>query len=113
MHYVKNSELLKEIILCKEQNKLSPRAVEMFIKIAHESNKRLRYKDPMDKEDCISGALEDLCRYWNRFDPAKSTNAFAFYSQMAKHGFAKVWKKLHPEEFEQQLSLSQDNLYNL
>lgn len=83
----------------------------MLILIANESNKKLKYKDPMDREDCISGAIEDLMRYWDRFNPAKSTNAFAFYSQMAKHGFAKTWKKLHPPDKGQTLSISQDNVF--
>lgn len=112
MHYVKNSDLLKEIIVSKEKGSLTPKALDMLMRIANESNKRLRYKNPLDKEDCISGAIEDLLRYWDRFDPAKSNNPFAFYSQMAKHGFGKVWKKLHPEGFDNTLSLSQDNVYS-
>jgi len=111
-HYVKNSDLLKEVITSKENGKLTDRAVGMFILIATESNKKLKYKDPMDREDCISAALEDLIRYWDRFDPAKSSNAFAFFSQIAKHGFAKGWKKLHNPEMGQMLSISSDNVYN-
>jgi len=110
-HYVKNKDLLSEILISKEQNKLTDTAVNMFILIATESNKNLRYKDPMDKEDCISAALEDLIKYWDRFNPEKSTNAFAFYSQIAKHGFAKGWKKLHHPDKGTTLSLSEDNIY--
>lgn len=111
-YYVKNSDLLKEVVSSKENGKLSDRLVQMFILIATESNKKLKYKDPMDREDCISAALEDLIRYWDRFDPAKSTNAFAFFSQIAKHGFAKGWKKLHNPEMGQMLSISDENVYN-
>jgi hypothetical protein len=110
--YVKNSDLLEEIIVSKEQKKLTPRAFEMLMKIANESNKKLRYKNPLDKEDCISSAIEDLLKYWDRFDPAKSNNPFAFYTQIAKNGYGKVWKKLHPEGFDNMLSLSQDNVHN-
>jgi DNA-directed RNA polymerase specialized sigma subunit len=111
-HYVKNSDLLKEIVLSKQNGKLTDRAVEMFILIANESNKKLKYKDPMDREDCISAGIEDLIRYWDRFDPERSTNAFAFYSQICKHGFAKGWKKLHNPEMGQMLSMSTAG-YNL
>lgn len=110
--YVKNSELLKEIIISKEQKKLTPSALNMLMRIANESNKKLRYRNPLDKEDCISSAIEDLLRYWDRFDPTKSSNAFAFYTQMCKNGYGKGWKKLHPEGFDNSLSLSQDNVYN-
>jgi len=110
-HYVKNKDLLVEILISKEQGKLTDTAVNMLILIANESNKNLRYKDPMDKEDCISAALEDLIKYWDRFNPEKSTNAFAFYSQIAKHGFAKGFKKLHHPDKGQTLSISEDNIY--
>lgn len=110
--YVKNSDLLREIIKSKEQKKLTPEALAMLMRIANEGNKKLRYKNPLDKEDCISSAIEDLLRYWDRFDPAKSNNPFAFYTQMCKNGYGKAWKKLHPEGFDNSLSLSQDNVYN-
>ena len=110
-HYIKNKDLVNEIIKSKEHNELTPAAVEMFILIATESNKKLKYKNPMDREDCISAALEDLLRYWDRFDPERSNNAFAYYSQMAKHGFAKGYKKLHHSDHGQPLSLSEDNIY--
>jgi hypothetical protein len=110
-HYVKNKDLLAEIIISKAQNKLTPTAVNMFILIATESNKNLPYKDLMDKEDCISAAIEDLLRYWDRFKPEISTNAFAFYTQIAKHGFAKGWKRLHHPDKGVTLSLSEENAY--
>jgi len=110
-HYVKNKDLLSEILISKEQGKLTDTAVSMFILIATESNKNLHYEYPMDKEDCISAALEDLIKYWDRFNPEKSTNAFAFYSQIAKHGFAKGWKRLHHPDKGPTLSISEDSIY--
>lgn len=106
-HYVKNKELLPEIIKCKELGELTPRAVEMLILIAENSNRKLSYEYDKDKEDCISGAIEDMLRYWDRFNPEKSTNAFSFYTQMAKNGFAKTWKKLYKKKT---MSLSTDGV---
>ena len=74
-------------------------------------------KDPEDREDCMSFAMEDLVRYWNRFDPAKSNNPFAYYTQIAKNGFAKGWKKLHPPKALKTIPFSyitgNDNSYNI
>lgn len=109
-HYLKNKDLILEVMRSKEEGRLTNRAVDMFRKIAKESNKNLSYKDPMDKEDCISAALEDMIKYWDRFDPSVSTNAFAFYSQMAKNGFAKGWKKLHHPK-KQMMSISDGNTF--
>lgn len=118
-HYVKNADLVREIIESKKNGKLTPAAVDMFIRIANESSKKLKYKDPMDREDCIASAIEDLLKYWKNFDPqrmydlGKVPNAFAYFSQIAKNGMAKGWKKLHNPEAGQMLSISHDGVYNI
>jgi hypothetical protein len=117
--YVKNSELVKEIIESKKNGQLTPAAIEMFIKITHEISKKLKYKDPMDREDCISAAIEDLLKYWKNFDAQKMydlgkvPNAFAYFSQISKNGMAKGWKKLHHPDAGQMLSISHDGVYNI
>jgi len=112
-HYVKNSELLQELIKSKEQDKLTERCIEMTILIAHESSKKLKYKDPMDREDCISGAIMDVLLYWRSFNPQKSTNAFSYITQMCKNGMGKAWKKLHHPDAGQQISLSSENIFGI
>lgn len=112
-YYIKNADLVKEVVLSKSLGALTPRAIEMFIKLATESNKKLKYKNPMDREDCVSSAIEDLLRYWKGFDPAKSNNAFAYFSQMAKNGFAKGYKKLHHPDAGPMISISHDGIYNI
>lgn len=111
--YIKNADLVKEIIESKKNGELTATAVQMFIKIANESNKKLKYRDPMDREDCVSAALEDLLKYWRRFDPEKSLNAFAYFTTIATHGFAKGWKKLHHPDAGQMVSISHDGIYNI
>ena len=59
--------------------------------------------------DCISFALLDLFKYWDRFNPAKTTNAFSFFTQVAKNGYAKGWNKLHPGKYKGTISLSGSN----
>jgi DNA-directed RNA polymerase specialized sigma subunit len=112
--YVEPKELLAEIIASKEKGELSPRALEILMKMTHEISRMLKYRHIEDKEDCISFALEDLLKYWDRFDPARSTNAFAFYTQVIKNGLAKGWGKLHPIKPSKKVSISQENgIYNI
>lgn len=92
--YIDQKKLLQEIIKSKEQNELTPSALGMLILIANEVSKVLKYKYEEDKKDCVAFAVEDLIRYWRNFDPQKSNNAFAYYTQIAKNGLAKGWKKL-------------------
>ena len=118
-HYVKNTDLIKQIVESKKAGKLTPEAVDMFIKIANEIAKKLKYKDPMDKEDCVAYAIEDLLKYWKNFDPeraysvGKIPNAFAYFSQIAKHGLTKGFKKLHHPDAGQMLYISHDEVYNI
>lgn len=111
--YLKNSDLLEEIRRSKAKGSLTNTAVNMFIRLANESSKKLKYKNPKDREDCIASAIEDLLRYWDRFNEEKSTNAFAFYSQIAKNGFAKGWKKLYNSDMGVPISISHDSIYNI
>jgi hypothetical protein len=47
------------------------------------------------------------------YDIGKIPNAFAYFSQIAKNGMAKGWKKLHHPEAGQMLSISHDGVYNI
>lgn len=94
--YISNKEFTAEIIACKKKGELSKRAVEFFTLLADRTINRLTYENPLDREDCVQAALLDLCKYWKNFDPALSNNAFAYYTQFVKNGYAKQFKDLHP-----------------
>lgn len=115
--YVKNSELLAAVIESKSKGHLTPDTIEMFMLMISGISKKMSYKDPEDKEDCMAFAMEDLCKYWNRFNPEKSNNPFAYYTQIAKNGFAKGWKKIHPPKNPKTIPFSyitgEDNSYNV
>jgi len=111
--YVSNKELLLAIISSKEKGVLTPEALIMLDKMVKEISKVFKYKLEEDREDCQAFAMEDVIRYWDRFNPEKSNNAFAFYTQMIKNGFAKGWRKLHPIKSSQMVSISQEyGVYN-
>lgn len=92
--YLNNTDFTNEIIKCKGTDKLSDEAVRMFMLLAERANRRLDYEDPRDREDCIQSALYDLVKYWRNFDPNVSNNAFAFFTQVAKNGYAKEFNKI-------------------
>jgi hypothetical protein len=115
--YVKNSELLRAVSESKEKGELTRETIDMFNLMISGISKKMAYKDPEDKEDCMAFAMEDLCKYWNRFDPSKSNNPFAYFTQVAKNGFAKGWKKIHPPKNPKTIPFShitgEDNNYNV
>ena len=93
-HYVKNADLLAEMIKSKEQGELTPEAAEMFVQIATKLSSLLKYTNPDDRQDCISAAVLDCLRYWQNFDPNVSQNAFAYITSVCRNGFAKGWRQL-------------------
>jgi DNA-directed RNA polymerase specialized sigma subunit len=115
--YVKNADLLRVVVESKEKGQLTPEAIKMFSLMIEGITKKMSYKDPEDKADCMAFAMEDLIKYWNRFDPAKSNNPFAYFTQIAKNGMAKGWKKIHPPKSPRTIPFSHitgdDNSYNI
>jgi hypothetical protein len=97
VHYINNKDFTDAIILCKFAGELNPFVVECFISLANRAVDRLYFRDPRDREDCIQSAILDCLKYWKSFDETKSENpnAFAYFTQMCKNGYAKEWKKIH------------------
>ncbi len=93
--YVNSSELLKEAVLSKEQEELTARMIVMIQLMVKKLGTKFRYKNEEDRFDCEQQALMDVLSYWHNFDPEKGSNAFAYFSQIIKMGFAKGFRVLH------------------
>lgn len=96
-HYINNREFTADIIECKKAGELSKFSVDCFISLANRAVDRLYFRDDRDREDCIQSAILDCLKYWKSFDESKMTtpNAFAYFTQICKNGYAKEWKKIH------------------
>lgn len=96
-NYINNKEFTQAVIDSKAADKLTDFTVECFVMLANRAVERLYFKDYRDREDCVQSALVDCVKYWRNFDPTKSNppNAFAYFTQMCKNGYAKEWKKIH------------------
>lgn len=96
-HYINNREFTSDIIECKKAGELSDYSVNCFISLANRAVDRLYFRDDRDREDCIQSAILDCLKYWKSFDESKMTtpNAFAYFTQICKNGYAKEWKKIH------------------
>jgi DNA-directed RNA polymerase specialized sigma subunit len=110
--YVSNKELFREIVESKKQDELTPRAIELIIKMSNEISKLLKYKYPEDREDCIASGIADVMRYWKSFNPEKSENAFSYYSQVIKNGMAKTWNVIHEQKSTDFVSLDDEFIRN-
>lgn len=107
-NYLNNRDLYDQIVLSKEQDKLTPEAEKMLVMLAERAIRKLTYVSDDDRQDCLQFALLDLLKYWRNFNP-KYTNAFAYFTEIAKRGYAKGWNKIHPKKYKSTLSLDKNS----
>lgn len=103
-NYLNNKDLYDQIVLSKEQDKLTPDAEKMLVLIAERAIRKLVYVSEDDRNDCLQFAILDLLKYWRNFNPVYK-NAFAYFTEIAKRGYAKGWNKIHPKKYKSTLSL--------
>ena len=101
-NYLNNKDLYNAIVESKDQDKLTPTAEKMLMLLAERAINKLTYVNNDDRDDCLQFAMLDLLKYWRNFNP-KYTNAFAYFTEIAKRGYAKGWNKIHPQKYKNTL----------
>ena len=103
-HYVNNKEFLEELIVyrskvehAKENDLPKPRITnylgECFLKIATHLSYKPNFVNYMFREDMISDGIENCVQYIYNFDPAKSKNPFAYFTQIVHYAFLRRIQK--------------------
>jgi DNA-directed RNA polymerase specialized sigma subunit len=98
-YYLTNANLLAEIRKSQEQGAPTEGLAAMFKLLIDRVSLKLHYKDPLDRDDCKSAAMEDLLRGWHKFDESRGArpNPFAYYTAVVKNGMASGWNKMYPK----------------
>tara|TARA_Y100001937_G_scaffold128232_1_gene203443 strand:- start:2116 stop:2592 length:477 start_codon:yes stop_codon:yes gene_type:complete len=97
-HYVDNKKFLEELVkyrkrvhVAKERGLKKPRITEYigecFLKIATHLSYRPNFINYMYKEDMIGDGIENCVQYIDNFDPAKSSNPFAYFTQIVYYAY--------------------------
>ena len=97
-HYVNNKEFLAALIAYREDREIAeakglPRPVipryigECFLKIANHLSFKPNFVNYMFKEDMISDGIENCVQYIHNFNPEKSQNPFAYFTQIIHYAF--------------------------
>jgi|TARA_B100001113_G_scaffold226618_1_gene186043 DNA-directed RNA polymerase specialized sigma subunit len=97
-HYVDNKKFLQEITnyrlaveAAKRNDEEKPRIThylaECFLKIATHLSYRPNFINYMFKEDMISDGVENCVQYIDNFNPEKSKNPFAYFTQIIYYAF--------------------------
>lgn len=84
--YLKNVDLLNEVIKSKQNGEPTPELINMFILMVDKISTKYSYQDESLRNDTKQNALICLLENWKKFDEAKYTNAFAYFTQIIKNG---------------------------
>jgi|TARA_B100001996_G_scaffold18285_1_gene15040 hypothetical protein len=103
-HYVNNKEFLEALIVyrakcaeAEEKGESRPRITnylgECFLKIATHLSYKPNFVNYMFREDMICDGIENCVQYIKNFDPEKSRNPFAYFTQIIHYAFLRRIQK--------------------
>ena len=103
-HYVDNKKFLEAMVIyrdkvnsAKENNRKKPDVTnyigECFLKIANHLSYRPNFINYTYRDDMISDGIENCLQYMNNFNPEKSTNPFAYFTQIIYYAFIRRIQK--------------------
>tara|TARA_B100000073_G_scaffold207443_1_gene172099 strand:- start:35 stop:532 length:498 start_codon:yes stop_codon:yes gene_type:complete len=104
VHYVNNKEFLAALIAYRESVELAatrgdpkPQITnylgECFLKIATHLSFKPNFVNYIFKDDMISDGIENCVQYIHNFDPQKSQNPFAYFTQIIHYAFLRRIQK--------------------
>tara|TARA_R100001509_G_scaffold109305_1_gene65171 strand:- start:23 stop:493 length:471 start_codon:yes stop_codon:yes gene_type:complete len=103
-HYVDNKKFLQAMIehrekchVAEEKGKKKPDVSnyigECFLKIANHLSYRPNFINYTFRDDMISDGIENCLQYMDNFNPDKSTNPFAYFTQIIYYAFIRRIQK--------------------
>jgi len=102
--YVNNSDFVKALVDYKERSKhakendLPPPRIpdyigECFMKIAEGLSHKPNFINYTYRDEMVADGIENCLMYFENFDPAKSKNAFAYFTQVIWYAFLRRIQK--------------------
>jgi hypothetical protein len=103
-HYVDNKKFLEAMteyrekcFKAEENNKTKPDVTnyigECFLKIANHLSYRPNFINYTFRDDMISDGIENCLQYMSNFNPEKSNNPFAYFTQIIYYAFIRRIQK--------------------
>ena len=124
IHYVNNKEFLAALIKRQEQIKEMeasgddpPRITnylgECILKIANHLSYRPNFSNYTYREEMISDGIENCLQYIDKFNPEKSTNPFAYFTQIIYYAFIRRIQKEKKQQAIKEKLLKESNIESL
>jgi len=103
-HYINNKDFLKEMTKYRQGIRKAKRAgdpkpqipryvAECFMKIAENLSHKPNFLSYTFRDEMIADAIENCVMYVDNFDPSKSSNPFAYFTQITYYAFLRRIQK--------------------
>ena len=120
-HYVDNKLFLQAMTdwrlkytKAKEKNRKPPKVTnyigECFLKIANHLSYRPNFINYTYRDDMISDGIENCLQYMSNFNPEKSNNPFAYFTQIIYYAFIRRIQKEKKQVTIKQRLIHENNL---
>lgn len=109
-HYINNEEFLKSLLLYKKNVRKAKRDKvdkpvipnyigECFMKIAERLATKPNFANYSFRDEMIGDAIENCLMYFENFDPKKSKNPFAYFTQIVFYAFLRRIAKENKNQY--------------
>ena len=123
-HYVDNKKFLEAMVIyrdkvnsAKENNRKKPDVTnyigECFLKIANHLSYRPNFINYTYRDDMISDGIENCLQYMDNFNPEKSTNPFAYFTQIIYYAFIRRIQKEKKQTLVKQKMIANAGVENI
>jgi hypothetical protein len=98
-HYINNADFLKALIEYKQRKKINPDEPipnyigECWMKIAEGLSHKPNFISYTYRDEMISDGIENCLMYFENFNPDKSNNPFAYFTQIIYYAFLRRIQK--------------------
>jgi DNA-directed RNA polymerase specialized sigma subunit len=86
-YYLTNEDLLPEVLKSVAAGKISERLGKMLLLLTDRYSRKFSFVRYSYREDMVGYALINLCKTALKFNPERSSNPFAYYTQAIKNSF--------------------------
>lgn len=122
-HYVNNAEMLgvlteyrNKVLTAKQNDTVKPRVPnyigECILLIANNLAKKPNFVNYTYKDEMISDGIENCLQYIDNFDPEKSKNPFAYFTQIIYYAFIRRIHKEKKQSYIKHKSLEHSIIFN-
>jgi DNA-directed RNA polymerase specialized sigma subunit len=108
--YISSEELFNEVLRCQAEGRVNNVLGQMFLTLATRYGTKPNFSGYSYLDEMISSGVVACIASLNKFNPEKTTNAFAYYTQVIHTSFLQVLNKEKKHQMIRDKSMVEANL---